>query len=356
MPAPTMTRMGRFKVGVTCVLVAGALIASGCSDDGGADGGGGSSTKDASITAYLRRLPESLRDGESFSVVYGDLDRAADLADSRRPDGDDIEEFVDWLLPLTGVPRDDMTDQVFVSLPNATNPSRLLQAEEFRDELGWSVVDVHSFIEYQVPPNVFAVLSGDFDDERIAAAVGDPDGQVWKVGDEDFGTDLADISAARPLGESLRMALDGGQLAVARSTSPVEEWLANDGGTFADDDDLHAVASALDDAGAYSAMLFVSDDGATVGIGLSVDKGSAFATFVYALADDEAATAGVERITNLIEEGSSALSNQLWSDAFSIDSVEAKNNLVVATLRLEDFMPRSVFQIAFARDNLATLQ
>jgi len=71
------------------------------------------------------------------------------------------------------------------------------------------------------------VLGGEFDEERLAAAIGEPQEDIWRLGGEDGTVDPAHTTAARPFGQPLRLALDEGRLLVSETTPPVEQTLAN---------------------------------------------------------------------------------------------------------------------------------
>jgi hypothetical protein len=348
-----------------------------------------SSTESAdgfSVAASLQQLPAVLGEagdesaGIQTQIAVSDLDAATTLAGVERPaDGSvDADAVQQWLLAINRPGRAEGGPAVAALLPEAAHADRAALVADFVDELGWSISDVHSFVEYQVPPNVFTVMSGGFSADALTAAMGAPTDDVWRVGGDDFSTDLAHVSAARPLGEALRMSLRGDTLAVARSTPPIEAWIAHDvadaSGTLADDAGLIGVAGALDAADVYTAMLVEGDFSSrsaeappqttgpassaglgpftALGIGQTVDDDTPLAVLAYYFDDEASATAAVDRLSSLIENGVSDRTESPWSDAFAIRDISSAGHVLTATLEMKDFLPASLWNILFARDNL----
>lgn len=351
------------------------MVGASCSgDDGGEDSGG-----EFSVAELLAEIPESTLD-DGYSLTASDIDRAAELANAERPSDDaDVDEILDWALAMSGVRADEGEgNPVAVLFPQAVNENRLAQIDEFRDELGWSLLQISSFIELNLPPVRFTVMDGSFDTDELDDALGGADDGIWSVGGEDFETDLADASAARPLGESLRLAERDGVLAVSRSTPPIEEWVEDDSDTLAEDDALVAVATALDDSEVYTAMILdgetLSIGGAAItpeqlqefeetalqpfdvlGVGLSMDDGDALATFVYHHVDEDTAEENAARLEDLIEDGASLVDQEPLSNRFELVDVTVDGNTVTMTLHLaDDALARQVFSMVFAQDIIAT--
>lgn len=366
---------------ISLILLALAGLAVG-SCDSGSPGSGGSNSGH-SIEGLLGEVPASAFDGSGpLQIVTGDLDLATEAAGLKRPAADSNPGQADllneWLLPLTGVNRDGSGDKMATLLPTAASPDHLADNSEIADEFGWSIVDVHSFLELQNPPETFTVLAADVTAKDLTDAIGDADHDIWRLGGDDFQTNLDQISAARPIGESVRMALHHGLLGVSRSTPPVEDWLAGDGNTLADDRALAAVAKALDDAGVYSAMLVESDfstggslgsvatseqlaevsDGTdqiqpfdALGVGLGVDDaGNAVATFVYHHADADSAKANADIIENVFSNGVSLVTRRPLSELFAVQDVKVDGPVVVATIGFKDARPSVVWQMIQTRD------
>lgn len=375
----TVLRMNRSRCISLALLVVSALAIAACDSGDGDDG----SKKGYSIRGLLAEIPVAAFDDESgqLQIVTGDLDLATEEAGLERPAADSdpgSDELLDeWLLPLTGVPRDGFEDKMGTLLPTAASPDRLDDNGEIAEEFGWSLLDVHSFLELQNPPETFTVLAADVTAEDLTDAIGDADDDIWRLGGDDFQTNLDEISAARPLGQSVRMALRDGLLAVSRSTPPVEDWLADDGDTLADDEALAAVAGALDDAGVYTAMLVEADlsfetsygslpaeqlaqlraEGDLIqpfdalGVGLAVDDDDkAVATFVYHHADADTAEANAEIVENVFSAGTSFVSRRPLKEMFEVQDVKVDGDVVVATLGFRDARPAIVFQMILTRD------
>jgi hypothetical protein len=315
---------------------------------------------DRSIVAMLGQLPASLADGDELvQIAYTDLDAATELSGLERPDSpSDTDALVDWAQGLTVIVPTDGEPAMAAILPEAVNPSMVLKADEFRDEVGWSLLDIGAFIEFQQPPQVFTVIDGDIDPADIDAAAGAATDDIWSVGDgDDFEQDIAALTPARPLGAPLRMAQHDGLLAVSRSTPPVKAWLADEP-SLADDSALTAVAGQLDDADAYAAYLVDADPSThsnpfdALGLGVALDGDGPLGLFVYHYADEAAATDAAAAVTALFE-GRSDRTQAPWSDVFSSWDVAAAGDVVVARVRFADERPPNVlWQILFTRDNL----
>lgn len=343
---------------------------------GGDDSSGSSGSSDGfSVVGGLAQLPEStLADG--YIIQTADLAAASELAGLDRPDPDaDFDEASDWLLHIDGVlPRGEEPAIVSGLLPEAANRQYLQQIDEFRDEVGWSVLDVDHYVEVYLAPDRFTVMSGEFDRKALDRALGDPDGGIWSIGgDEDYKVSIADRSAARPLGEALRFAEQDGRLAVSKSTPQIEDWIEG-GDTVADHDDVRAVAQALDDQGVYSALILDGDrlvaggEGLTpeqqeeiedqaldpfavLGVGLTLDDGQPRAVFVYQYRSEQAAADAADGIEAAFEDGVSFQIRAPISDFFEHPEVTVDGSTVTVVVDLADDRPAGrVWSFAGSRD------
>jgi hypothetical protein len=228
------------------------------------------------------------------------------------------------------------------------------------------------------------VAGGDFDEARISDAMGEREGGMWRLGGEDGEVNIEQVSAARPIGESLRLALDDGRLIVGRSTPPVEQALDGGARTLADIGALRSLAEAMDDHDAYSVLfvagglftvdptaVIVEDDprealaqaqeqvlpqpfrGVAGGI-TSVDD-EPIVLLAYAHDSAEAAEANADALRRIVEQGRSLMSDQPWSDLLTVDDVGAEGVTVVARLRLgEQGNPQLPYELLTSRDSLVT--
>ena len=358
----------------SAALVASGLALVALTACGGDDGG--SSSDDFSVTDALADLPGSALE-DDYILTVADLDRASELAGTKRPaaNSDDTDDILDWLIDIEGYQRDDGDDWPVVSvpLPEAINPRGARDTPEFRDELGWSVLDVSSFAEVSAPPVRFTVLQGDFDVEQIDAAIDSNDDDVWSIGEEDFAVDISDVSAARPLGESLRLAEQDGALAVSKSTPPIEDWLEGDD-RLDGDEDLAAVADALDEHDVYAAMVLDGDSLTTdplsiagpdatpeqleeieerlggmllapfevFGAGLTVVDDEAVGVLAYQHSTADAAEENAELLETLFAEGASVRTSEPLSEMFTDVEVTVDGTTVTVTLGFADDTPTNV--------------
>lgn len=355
---------------------------AGCSSDSESDTS--SADGNFSVERLLGQLPSSANEDATFTqIVFGDVDRATELSGTQRPSRGAVSDdgLIDWIGPLTGLQRGAETSAVYLPLPETVSPNQVLSASDFADELGWSIIDVRTYAELQNAPNNFAVLDQSQSADDITAAVGKPEGGIWRLGGDDFSVDAGGVTPARPLGESLRMATKNGLLAVARSTPPIEQWLSADGPTMADDTDLAAVAGGLDDAGVYSAMIVAGDFSISralglratpeqveafladadvigpfdaLGVGLTIADGDPVAMFVYHHASEADATANAILIEKAFADGTSFVDQRPFSEKFRVRDVKSVGDLVIATVGFADAPPQIVFQMIYGRDLLTT--
>lgn len=361
-------------------LLAAALLVTvtACDSDGG-DGGWGSGSA-WSVQGALAQLPAAAPDA-TVLVQAGDLVTASEAAGVERPDDLDGQALVDWLGPLTGGPGAEEA-LVFVPIASLFNAPRLLQHEEFADELGFSVLDAEAFVEQSTPPATFAVVAGDLDGALRDDLPEVADGVVTAGEGEDLAADVANQTVARPLGMPLRLAERPGLVAASPGTTAVADWVAGPERTMADHDELAAVASALDDADVLAAALATgssmaladalgetgspeqvaaleADLGAvlppapfrTVGIGWGVEDGAADVTIAYHFGTEEAAESAEPAFEAMFAEGDTLVSRQPLSELLTLDGVDRDGPVVVLDLSLPDGVgPRVVFDLYVSRD------
>lgn len=255
----------------TRLVVLAALFSSAVACTGG--GGDLDSGDDYSVEGALGELPASVGT-DDLLVQTADVSAATELSGLERPTDLDPEAVSDWILPLTGVRLSDSPPApVFVPVPAVVNPRELIRIEEFDDELGWSLLDVDSFVEQSTAPETFAVVTGDFEDDQLNPDLAQVSDDIVSAGDgDDLEPNVDQSSAARPVGTPLRMSQDGDRIVASASTPLVQEWVAGGDETLADDETLASVAAVLDDADVVAAVLASGssmDLGAQVGGQLS---------------------------------------------------------------------------------------
>lgn len=226
------------------------LTASGC-----AAGAGGLASGDGySVLGALGEIPASAADDQYF-VSTADVASAIESAGLERGSGLDPEEHVDWVMALTAGTSPEETGHLFVPLTDTLGFSRLQQLEEFHGELGWSLANVDAFVEVDATPRRVLVVEGDVE---LAANLVEHEGGVVSAGEgDDLWVDLETRTAARPLGSPLRLTQNGRRIISSTTTEPVQAWLDGDGETLADNEELAAIANALDDADVLSAVIAV---------------------------------------------------------------------------------------------------
>lgn len=360
-----MRGTGRALVAMTAGLVAVA----GCSSSGG------SGTSEYSVSEALSQLPPASVN-EGALIVTGDLLRASEIAGLERPDN--LEDGIDWFYNLTlGNPSADVDVPVFVPVGDmASAGAQTSGFEEFEDALAWSLIDIDWFVEASQPPTTFAMVNGDFDEE-ILDGLDDLGDGVFSFGSgDDFEQDIENRSPVDPLGRPIRFAEEDGRLAMSTSTAAVEQWLDGDGGSNLDD--LEEVAEALDDAGAYSAVLHspekgfgiagaqralspaqleaLTDEGRlpteafhSIGIGWSADDGDAVVTMVFAHDDADAAETNAEKFEALFADGAN-LGGLPLDEVYDLQDVTTDGALVIVSV-----MPTEGAPVAAAFQGLLSM-
>jgi hypothetical protein len=351
---------------LAALALAPALAAGACSDDdddGGGGGGGG-----ASVEALVGRVPA--RAGFGDAVVYGSLERirAAGDVDPAATVEDELRQLVD----LAGA-----------SLVMADPVGTQALQPELRDELGFDVTMLDATVQAGVPPDTLAVFAGAFDEDEVDRAlttyepwagvveVGDEDGvATYRFGDE-FDIDIELRTTARAFGESVRVAVDDGTVAWAKSDDTFDAVIAAIGGgpSLLDEAGVRDVARALDDATAHVAVITATPDQLRVdpvdllgadpseAVAAEVEQRLADAPVlepwdVAALAetfgddgpelllvawypDADAGETAAEQLTTILVEGTSLLDGEPWADRCPDPEVEAADGLVTARCPIE---------------------
>lgn len=346
-------------------------MAAGCGDGGGGGEAGEAGTGAAfdrsgpSFVDRLDLLPRSLADGGGpVQLQMADLDWAAELAGAERPaDPSDPEATERYLLALQG--KAGMGPEVAVPLSFEIARQGVSRSDEFRAEVGWSLVDVDWYVAYVWPAANLTVLGGRFAADQLAGAMGESEDGVWQLGDADAGLDIDRGTAARPMGGPLWLALAGEQLLLSDTAEAFEDARAG-GPTMAEDPELRALAEAMDGEQVYSALFDVGgsyeprgpvpehhqlEPFLGVAVGLGHDGDQPYTVLAYAHDTAGAADANAEVIRALVAEGSS-LQGEPWSDQFTMDEIGVDGTTVVARLALHGH-PGTAYDVLQAEDTLA---
>jgi hypothetical protein len=346
---------------VTLAALSAAILATvACAEE--ADPGTTGGTGPSSVSAALAVLPEDGLGGDVETVTWSDLEAAAEIAGVERPDDPgDTQAVVDYLNAVTGGPTAGGEPSPVAALPPevANVTSAITELGEFRDEVGWDVLDVDRFAEEYAPPDSVTVIEGDVDEASLSEALGEPEDGTWSLGSEGE-LSLEETSPARRLGEAVFLTLVPGGLAVARSTdlTPDVRGLADGDGvaSLADDPQLTALAAALDAEGPYSAMLVrpgVSAAAGSTPAGVDIcdealpgipaasatgiaDDGGPVILVAHAYATADEAEAAAEQLDRVVSEGASLARRGDWSELVTLDDVSVTgpdDAVVVARLR-----------------------
>lgn len=178
---------------------------------------------------------------------------------------------------------------------------------------------------------------------------------------EDKALDLEGRTAARPMGQPIRIGQRDGLVAMSGQTPVVEAWLDPASVRFSVDEDLAMAASILDDRGVVSAVLcrcdrrvfggplpgdpHISTPFQTLAIGSRSDGGEAEVIVVYMLADEPTADTASGEIGDTFRDGVVFGGGVRIADTVTATSVDVEGRSVVVTLRFvsDSPLPATIF-------------
>jgi hypothetical protein len=325
------------------------LLLSAC---GGSKGGGGSSSKidSHSIAGLLHSVPDTA-DNREQPVYYSNLSRVrgSERASSLN---DDV------LLLDKGASHS-------LFLPNAISANVL--RPEFAGFAGFDTRAIEAAFEFGVLPDSVAILvgtmkAGDIQKGLAAAPGGDQllnenTGGVsyFSLGKDDV-TDLKGISAVRPIGQPLRMALAGDLLYWGRTRASIDACVGAAAGSsksLADDANYLATAQALDAAAVVNGILLspaAGESWITAGLGETFQGASSTVTVALRYADPATATTAATAFRAHIEHDASLATDAPWAETLTVTDVRADGPLVVATLTSKN--PGIATNVVLRQDNL----
>ncbi|MEZ5100632.1 MAG: hypothetical protein R3C15_12700 [Thermoleophilia bacterium] len=324
--------------------------------------------EDGWILALARRVGPG---ATSLAAIDHEAVRQANGLD--RP-GDDPDAVADYLAEVSGgdAPAIELT---FLS------PRGAADVAGWRDEIGFSLVDLDQELTAGDPPDDVLVVAGDLDGGRVLDRLGASDGATaaehegvpYVAVGEDGKTSLRDRTTVRSLGESLRVAADDDVAVLAPTTAAIEASIdaAAGGASLADDPALAEVVRALEaedvygafawtDVAGFAASGVLDRDGqplpgpfvapyVALGIGATVADGAPVLVLAFLHDDEAAAAAAVDRVRAVVEQGASA-TGPAWSELVEIESIEARGRVALARLRPSS--PALWARVAQARDTL----
>ena len=175
------------------------------------------------------------------------------------------------------------------------------------------------------------------------------------------------ITPVRRLGRGGRLAVDPPFATWANTDRAMKASLAATSGdekSLADDPDVEKVVGALQDADAYTMIL--TDDppapGADTGgpqplvepeliaLGGTASEGQPGLVIVLQQANAADAQENAERLRAIVEEGTSLVTRDPWSERLQVDDISTDGDLVVATLAAET--PNIWYAAVLTRDSL----
>lgn len=366
-----MPRCRRSRRPLPALLAAAALLtACGSGTDGSGspagpfsgDGGAGGGAGGDSVSAMLALLPP-LDDDELGVVTVTRWHAGAEAYGVEVPAGDaPTDEVLDYVAALT---LDDGGLVQGSALLDLTTVASTSTAEEF----GFGAGQVAADVSAGLPPRLLSAARGDVDPDAVTAAtragpVGadvelvEVDGVPVLRWRDDLDTDLSQRHALSPVGLAGRLGLpDAGTLLHAGWDDGIEGLVAAAAGgeSLADDEDLAAVAAALDAQDVLAAQLTRRPEGSdlgydAVGIGLVWD-GAGRAVLAYSTGSGSEAQALAADVEELLTSGSSVAADRPWSSLLSGPEVRTEGSVVTVTATVEG-PPARWAQFLYQRENL----
>jgi len=330
------------------LLTLAPLLLTGCSDDDE----DASLSDDFSVAAALHEVPAGVVgcDDEGTFVTAASIERAEEYAEVERPDADS-EELAPWAMALS-------TEQdVFVPGPDLFRYSAL--SEDTEKQLGWSVVDVDSFVE------CVGFAAARVDDVELNPDLPEED-DITLSAEGEIGSisATADSVPRGPFPFVTGMVLDGDRLAWSRSAEALGDWRSGDGDTLADDADLAALAAALDEHDVYSAALqggrvtpnrppasgSPGTDHDAVAVGWAFEDGGPQIWIAWKFADSDIAEDAVGDLEDLFSDGTSLTTAQPLTDLLELEEIEADGDVVVARVTSTDGFASRPYIMLQSRD------
>ncbi|SEO86314.1 hypothetical protein [Trujillonella endophytica] len=344
---PSLCRATR---SLPAVVVATTLLVSGCGADGD-DGGGlptapGGAAADDSVAGMLALLPP-MDDDEIGIVTVSRWHAAAEAYGVPVPPaGADRDAVLDYLVALS-------TGDGGLAPASALLDLRTAASASTQEEFGFAPQAVAADVSAGLPPQVVSAARGDFDVDAIGEAtrsgpvavdveeveVGGVPVLRWR---EDHETDFDQVTALSPIGSAGRLGLpDEETLLYATDDDGIEALAdaARGGESLADDEDLAAVAGALDAEDVLAAQLTPRPEGSdltyeAVGIGLAWD-GAARVVLAWSTDSGSDAQALASSVEELVTSGESVATGRPWADLLGDPDVRVDGSLVTAVLTLE---------------------
>ena len=300
---------------------------------------------DDSIAAMLSLLPPI--DAEEIGVVsVSRWHAAAEAYGVTVPaDGASSDDVLDYLLALT-------TDDGGVAQASDLMGLRTAAIASTEDEFGFGRQQIAADITAGLPPRALHAARGDFDpdavvDATLSGPVADDVEEVDVRGvpvlrwGDDLEPDVERIHVLSQVGGAGRLALpDDRTLLYAGYDDGIDGLIdAQQGGeSLADDDDLAAVAGALDAEGTLSAQLTYRLDGSELpyvaaGIGLAWEDGGRM-VLAYSTASESDAESVASAVGELVSSGQTVAGDQPWSELVSDPDIRTDGSLVTATFTL----------------------
>jgi hypothetical protein len=257
------------------------------------------------------------------------------------------DDEIEFLIRISGGSGSQDGDVAGGAVPRAViDFTQAIGETSLRDEAGIDVGDIHAFAELQAVPDGVVVLSGSFDTGAISDALGaepDDDGFVVLGEEGEF-----DRDAQGPLrggvGAGVVVAPSSSRVVVARTIELAEE-ATGEGTHLGDDEGLTAVATVLDDEGAYGGILARGDDQAFAAqaTGAAFEDGRHVLLIVFAYDDPDDAEAHGQALEALLDEGSDLI------DRLDDPEVDVSDGIVLLRALLDEETRPTIWLDLFSR-------
>ncbi len=316
--------------------------------------------------SLLPTLPE-----EQSTIFISNYARISELNETERPASDATNaEAEAYLSSIFSPPSDEEAGAV------AGDWFTGADVDAFRDELGFSVLDVDLLVETGPGPGFMRLALGNFDEQQVSEATAadavwsdlleevEYEGETYLSWGADPEQDSGEATAARPLGIGGRLWLQEDRGIWTHETSAMESAISaatGDGAKLIDDPSYLEVATTLDAKGAYNAILvrgpsaaglLEGSDAEILAVGESFADGTFHDLLIVVAPNEDRAPEIAAGLEDTLKEGRSVRTEREWADLFVQCEASSEGSIVVVDCEMSG---QPVFREALFSQDLPLL-